>query len=795
VIHDPAQLTLSEKAALTGGVDLWHTAAIERLGIPALRLTDGPSGARGERWSSGTSACLPCGSALGATWNRDLVRRVGRLLADEARGKGAQVLLAPTVNIHRHPLGGRHFESFSEDPYLTAELGVAYIAGVQERGVSAVVKHFVCNDQEFERHSISVDVDERTLREIYLPPFEAAVRRAGVWAIMSAYNKLDGTYCSEHRALLTDLLRTEWGFDGLVVSDWRGTHSSASVEAGLDLEMPGPPQFLGAHLEAAVAGGRLAETAIDRAASAVIELIGRTASSPDGDARGALPRDVARAAATESIVLLQNDGLLPLNANAVRRIAVIGPMAIHPAAQGGGSAEVTPSYVVSPLDALHERLGNDVAIAYEPGCSVPGLLPVLDRHVLRNATVTYYANPDFAGEPAAREAFVRTRLLWNSPPAAGVSLDAFSARLTATFVPDQGGVWRFGLSSAGLSRLLLNDDLVVDNYEPLPGDGFWGRGSQQVIAERTLQARTAYRMEALFRSDGDGRVAGLHLGAEPVLPADALDRAIAAAAQAEVALVVVGYDGRWESEGFDRPHMDLPGEQAELIRAVAAANPRTIVAVNAGAPVSMDWADGVSALLQLWFPGQECGTALANVLFGDADASGRLPTSFPRRLEDTPAFAHYPGANGVVRYAEGLYVGYRHYDRAEVAPRFCFGHGLSYTTFEYANLSVQGRDVAVDVTNTGDRAGSEVVQVYVHDAAASVDRPDQELKQFAKVSLTPGETRRVELTLDDRAFAFWDVSRHQWRVESGEFEIRVGSSSRAIRLTARAVRTDSARAE
>jgi beta-glucosidase len=786
VIHDPTELTLAEKALLTAGTDLWHTAAIERAGIPALRLTDGPNGARGDRWSSGASACLPCGSALAATWNRDLVRRIGRVLGDEARAKGAQVLLAPTVNIHRHPLGGRHFESFSEDPYLSAELCVAYIEGVQERGVSAVVKHFVCNDQEFERHSISVDVDERALREIYLPPFEAAVRRAGVWAIMSSYNRLGGTYCSEHHALLTDLLRREWGFQGLVVSDWRGTYSRDAIAAGLDLEMPGPAKFLGADLAAAVGRGEVPEAAVDRAASALIGWIGRTSGSPNGAAPSANPRVVAREAAAEAIVLLRNDGLLPLDAQGLERVALVGPLAARPAIQGGGSAEVTPQYVVTPLEALQERLGAQVQISLEPGCSLPGLLPVLDEHHLKDVRAEYYAGPDVGQAPQATETYALSRMIWNHPPAPGIAPGQFSVRVRGTFVPDRSGTWRFGLANAGQARLLVDGALVLDNFAPERGDTFFGQGSNQVTADLDVESGTRYQVEVHYRSNPNLPTAGVRIGAEPVLADGAHARAVAAAAQADVAILVVGYDGRWESEGFDRPHMDLPGEQTSLIRDVLAANPRTVVVVNAGAPVTMDWADGVPALLQEWFPGQEGSAALAQVLFGDVDPSGRLPTTFPRKLEDAPAFGNFPGSNGTVHYAEGLFVGYRHYDSRGVEPRFCFGYGLSFTTFAYSNLVVQADgSLTVDLTNTGARPGFEVVQVYVHDVAASVERPEQELVQFAKVHLAAGETRRVALTLDRRAFAYWDTAAHDWRVEPGEFEVRVGASSRDIRVRAR----------
>lgn len=788
---DTSQLTLAEKASLTAGVDLWHTAAVERLGVPSIRMTDGPNGARGDRWSGSTSACLPCGAALGATWNRDLVRQVGRVLAEEAHSKGAQVLLAPTVNIHRHPLNGRHFESYSEDPFLTAEMAVAYITGVQERGVAAVVKHFVCNDQEHERHTISVAVDERALREIYLPPFEAAVQRARVWGIMSAYNRLAGTYCSEHRELLTDLLRNEWGFDGLVVSDWGGTHSSEAVDAGLDIEMPGPAKHLGAHLPDKVTSGAVQEASIDRAADRLLTLISRTSSSPDGAAGKLDAAQVAREAAREAIVLLRNDGVLPLQASSLKKIALIGPMATRAAAHGGGSAEVTPPYVVSPLEALRERLGQSVEIVHEPGAALPGPLPLLDAGLMGGGTldVAFYDNPDFRGEPVAHEGYAQSRMTFLEHPVPGVQPGKFSARVTATLVPTLSGPWRIGLSSAGQARVLVDGKLAVDNFAPEPGSSFWGRGSKEVTAEVPLERGRPYPLLVEYRTDDPEFPYGVRIGVEPVLASDSIQRAARAAADADVVLIAAGYDGRWESEGFDRPHMDLPGEQDALIRAVAAANPRTIVALNAGSPVTMDWADDVAALLQVWFPGMEVGRALVDVLVGDVDASGRLPTTFPRRLEDSPTSANYPGTDGVVRYAEGIFVGYRGYDRNAVEPRFSFGHGLSYTTFTFSDLrvsaSADGATATFTITNSGARAGDAVPQLYVHPVASDVEQPEQQLKEFAKVQLRPGEARTVRFDLPRRAFAYWDLQAHAWKVQAGEYEIRIGASARDIRASAR----------
>jgi beta-glucosidase len=790
------QLTLEEKAALTAGTDLWHTAAVDRLGLAALRLTDGPNGARGERWSSGTSACFPSGSALGATWNRQLVRRVGQALAEEARAKGAQVLLAPTVNIHRHALNGRHFESYSEDPLLTTELSTAYIEGLQERGVAAVVKHFVCNEQEFERHTISVEVDERTLREIYLPPFESAVRRAHVWGLMGAYNRLHGVYCCEHPWLLQALLKEEWAFDGLLMSDWHATHSTGALAAGLDLEMPGPPEYLGQHIVEAVRRGELAESDVDEAVARLLRLIDRVSGSRDStvqstDSAGAL----ARTAATEAIVLLKNDPvggtpLLPLGIEELRRIAVIGPMINRPAAQGGGSAEVTPTYVVSPLDALRRRFGEQIEIDEARGCNLPGLLPLLDATLRRGPMrVEYFSNRDFQATPVAHEDYVTSRMFWTGAPAPGVPAGNFSARMTTIFVPNETATWRFGLANVAQARLLLNGRLLLDNFEPVPGETFFGRGSTQVTVDVELTAGAEYELVAEYRTSSETPIAGMRIGADALLPSDSIQHAADLAAAADVAIVVVGYDGLWESESFDRPHMDLPGYQDALIRAVVAANARTVVVLNTGSPVTMDWAEEVPALVQLWFPGMELGNALVDVLVGDVNPSAHLPTTFPRSLSDTPAFANYPGENGVVRYAEGVFVGYRHYDTHGVEPRFCFGHGLSYTSFEFSDVraSLVGVNVRVslEVSNVGERAGQAVVQVYVRDIESSVERPSKELRAFEKVAVAAGEQRTVQLLLPPNAFAYWSIEKHDWLVEPGEFEILVGASSRDIRGSAR----------
>ncbi len=799
-----AQMTLEEKASLTAGADLWHTRPIPRLGIPALVLSDGPSGARGTSLAEGpSSASFPCGTALAATWNPELVERVGAAIGEDARTKSANVLLGPTMNLHRTPLGGRNFECYSEDPHLSARTAVAFIRGLQSRGVAACAKHFAANDSEFERMTISSEVGERALRELYLVPFEASVREGGAWTVMSAYNKLHGVYAGEHAWLLREVLKAEWGFDGLVVSDWFGTHSTAdAANAGLDLEMPGPGQHLGAKLAEAVHKGEVAEAVLDEAVRRILRVAQRTGAL-DGTSAGPERavdrpdhREVARRAAAEAIVLLKNDGnLLPLDFADLRSLAVIGPNADHTVGQGGGSARVRPHYLVSALEGLRERAGAGVEVRYELGCTSHKTTPALGGRELDGPMRVEYRNgTSFDGEPAlvreARDAY----FTWLGAFSPEIDPKAFTARISARLSPRESGVFTFSLVSAGKSRLFIDGLLVVDNWtQQTPGQAFFGLGSTEVCADVALEAGRASEIVVEFSNDGRAMLGGLKLGCLPALPPDLLERAVRCAAGADAAIVVVGLNDEWESEGHDRADLGLPGRQVELIERVCAANPRTIVVVNAGAPIAMDWLARVPAVVEIWYAGQETGHALADVLTGDVNPSGRLPQSWPRRIEDTPAFLHYPGENGRVVYGEGLFMGYRYYDAKKIEPLFPFGHGLSYTRFSYTDLRLARASVApgepieveLEVTNTGARAGQEVVQLYVRDLVSRLARPEQELRAFAKLSLAPGETQTVEFSLDARALSYWDPDRQAWVAEPGEFELRAGASSRDVRARAR----------
>ena len=625
-------LTLEQKVALLAGADTWHTASFEQPPVPAIRMSDGPAGVRGTAWAGPASASFPCGAALGATWDPALIEEVGQALGREAGAKSVHVVLAPTVNLHRTPIGGRNFECFSEDPLLTARLSSAYIRGLQSEGVAGCIKHFVGNDTEFERMTISSEIDERTLRELYLVPFEAAVTAAGVRSIMTGYNRLNGTFCSEHPWLITTLLRGEWGFGGVVVSDWFGTHSAVeSLRAGLDVEMPGPPRQRGPKLLAAVERGELRERELDPAVARILELAAWTGAAATGTdeitAGDPATRSVIRRAAARAMVLLKNDdATLPL-APSARRVALIGPYARFGRPQGGGSARVRPDHGRGPFDALTER-GFDVSL--EPGGSIAKYLPV----VRGDFAVTYRDESDATAEATAN----RLTWFWDRPPAAGIDSVRFAARISGAFVPDATGEWELGVRAVGPATVSLDGEAVVTIAEPTRGGAFFGMGSPEVRGTVELEEGRRYELTVDYPLSPESELTrGLAVGARAVPSGDHVERAAAVAAAADVAVVIVGTDDDWETEGEDRTGLVLPGDQDALVAAVAAANPNTVVVVNAGSPVTMPWLAEVPAVLQLWFPGQEIGDALVDVLTGAGEHVGQrraeLATREPQ-LED-----------------------------------------------------------------------------------------------------------------------------------------------------------------
>ena len=816
-------LTLEEKAALTAGEDLLSTAAVERLGIPKVHVTDGPNGARGNSlpgMETDPSACIPCGSALGATWDPALVEELGALVGREARDRGCRGLLAPTVNLHRSPLAGRNFECYSEDPLLSGRLAAGYVRGVQSEGVFATVKHFVGNEAEFERASISSVIDERSLRELYLVPFELAVGEGGALAIMTAYNRLNGRWLTQRAEFLLDILRDEWGFEGLVMTDWFGvTDTKVSLGAGLDLEMPGPARGLGAAVLDAVEKGDVDEADLDAAVSRLLGAFDRIGAL-DGPAPAPAPKaptldDVAllRRAAAEATVLLSNDGVLPL-ASSAARIALLGAPALTPTIMGGGSAQVTPHRVDSVLDALAPALGPDRALVYERGCE-PSLSPAVVGGAVLRAPGGFVAET-YAGlvldGPVTETQLLHELRMMKIGLSFEFSAGDWSMRVRGTVIPEETGVFQLALAQAGLARLLVNDEVVLDgftNRPPAGGNDFFGQASQDLLADVHFEKDVPVDLVVEY-AFSDTNLAGFRVGFRTPDGDVLLERAVAAAGEADVAIVCVGTSAETETEGRDRTSLALPGRQAELVRRVAEVNSRTVVVVNAAAPVDMEWAEDVAAVLQCWFGGQEMAGGLADVLVGAAEPGGRLPTTLPLRREHAPSHANFPGENGELRYGEGLFMGYRGYEHNAIAPRFAFGHGLSYTSFDLGEPTLSTAThrsggtvtVSVPVKNVGTRAGSEVVQCYVAPRTPRLARPPKELKAFAKVWLDPGETATVELELDDRAFAYWDPGQDDWsdvqsfvpdmfsflsppvprrtrgwQVDAGSYEILIGRSS------------------
>lgn len=797
------EMTLEEQVTLLSGEDFWSVPAIDRLNIGKLIVTDGPNGARGGGSFVGgpKSASFPVGIALGASWNPALVEEVGVALAEEAKSKGAHVLLAPTVNIQRTVTNGRNFECYSEDPVLSAALAVGFVKGVQSRRIATTIKHFVGNESETERMTMSSVIDERTLREVYLLPFEWAVKKAESQGIMTSYNRLNGTYTCESKWLLDDVLRGQWKFDGFVVSDWFGSHDTVkTVSAGLDLEMPGPTRHWGEKLISAVEAGEVERATVRARARNILKALVRTGAIDNhgerietSDDRPA-HRALIRRAGAESAVLLKNDGVLPLVKS--KKVAVIGPNAKVARIMGGGSSQLNPHYAISPWDGLVEALGED-RLLYAQGCTNDLFEPLIKTAF----KAEYFANLEFEGEPVFRNTFDEGQTLWVGEVAQGeVSPRDFSVRLTAEIAVDETGTYSLGLSSAGRSRAYVDGELVVDAWTDWkPGHTFFEQGCDEVRGGVDLEAGRVYTLmiEVQAKQGGLQTLTAFRVGLSLPLGDDAIDAAVKAAGEADVALLFVGRNGEWDCEGADLPHIQLPGRQNELIAAVTAANPDTVVVLQTGGPVEMPWADDVPAILQAWYPGQEAGNAIADVLLGKADPGGRLPQTFPKRLEDNPSHTDdpktYPGTDGEVVYREGVFIGYRHYERQGITPAYPFGHGLSYTRFTLTDpvMAAEGfeRDgkisVSLTVTNTGDRDGICVVQGYVSPAQAPVDRPEQELKAFTKLQLEAGAQRRIELDFDARCFAFFDEERGLWSVVAGEYGVRIGGSATdtPIRLT------------
>ncbi|KAK1514581.1 beta-glucosidase [Colletotrichum costaricense] len=834
------QLTLEEKISLTAGVGWWHTATVERLGIKPIRLSDGPNGVRGTHFFDSTpSACLPCGTAIGATFDVELVQRLGRLLSDEAHAKGAHVLLGPTINTQRGPLGGRGFESYSEDPVLSGILAGNYVNGVQESGVSATLKHFVCNDLESERMAVNAIVTDRAMREIYLLPFMIAIEMGKPRAIMTAYNQVNGVHAAESKKILQDILRDEWKWDGLVMSDWFGTYStSEAIKAGLDLEMPGPSRWRAGALSHAIMSNKVKRSELDSAVRNVLKLVKQglenTSIPPNApETEANTPEHIAllREAAAKSLVLLKNErSILPFDKN--KKIAVIGPNANIATYCGGGSAGLRAYNTVTPLEGV-KSLASDVV--FSQGAYGHQSLPLLGKALKtpngkqRGFVLRIYNDPppkDTASSADSRtpleERVLDDANIWFVDYENADLNPIWWAETEGTLVPERSGEWDFGLSVHGTGELFIDGKLVVSNVENQRlGSSFLGCGTVEETGTMHLEAGRSYRVLVRFGCSATSKVkasgtvdfgqGGVRFSGCPKLePATAIQEAVEVAKSVDQVVVCTGLSGEWESEGFDRTTMALPPGTDELVAAVLAANPNTAVVVQSGTPVSMPWIDQAGAVLHAWFGGNESGNGIADVLFGEVNPAGKLPLTMPRRVQDNPAALSFRSDNGRCLYSEDVYVGYRWYDTLDIEPLFPFGHGLSYTTFEVSDLevsdasaqtnghangnntiTVQEADsltVRVKVANTGSRAGSEVVQVYVTPAARTpltsttrdtITRPKKEMKGFAKVTLEAGASATAEISLDVlRATSYWSEMEDCWRSDAGSYGILVGTSSR-----------------
>lgn len=798
-----ASMTDEEKVDFIGGIDNFSIRAVPRLGIPEVRMDDGPMGVRAD----GDLEAYPAGIGLAATWDREVAHAIGRSIGAEARSRGIDIMLAPAVNIYRMPLCGRNFEYFGEDPYLAGQTAVPYIEGLQSQGVSACVKHFAANNQEFDRNNCSSDVDERTLQEIYLPAFRAAVEEAHVGTVMTSYNPVNGVHASQNGYLIRDILKGAWSFDGFVMSDWVSTYDGvACALGGLDLEMPSGALMNRETLLPALRNGVLPRRVLDdkvRRILGVYQRFGFFDPERNKDCRPdrAALKQAALAAARGGMVLLKNDDqTLPLDSTQLRKIAVVGPNALAAVTGGGGSSHVDATNPVSLGEAVRRIVGDKTEVVVEEGihAQIPmpeGVYGANDFHVHRDGRqepgvqVEYFDNPDLQGTPALTRFYPNINFsadakAWDDFPRRKL----FSLRFTCYFTPPATDNYCLCVSGDDGYRLYLDGELKTDAWRP--------QGETPSRADVALTGGREYKVVVdYYQSGGDAvvRIGALRIG--PMTPpAEYLSRALAAARSADVVILAVGFNSRVESEGSDRT-FELPYDQAAFIRQVAAANPRTVVVLNSGGNVEMEsWLGSARALLEAWYPGTEGNLAAAEILFGRVNPSGKLPASFARSLEENPCHGSYFDTDKDLRvaYREGIFLGYRHWDRSGRSPRFAFGHGLSYTKFAYANLTTDKREysrdepveVSLEVTNVGDRDGAEIAELYVGQRDCALPRPLKELKGYAKKFVKVGETVRMTFTLMPSAFAYYDPQKHAWTVDAGEFTLSAGASSADIRQTA-----------
>lgn len=798
------QMTLDEKLDFIGGYKEFNIRAIERLSIPEIRFADGPLGVR----NYGASTAYPASIGLAASFDKKLAYATGKAIGSESRAKNVHVMLGPAMNIYRAPFCGRNFEYLGEDPYLAGQLASYYSQGMQNEGVMAVAKHYAANNQDFSRHHTSSDMDERTLHEIYLPAFKASVQQGKVASIMTSYNLVNGIHASQNDYLINQVLKHDWGFDGYVMSDWTSTYDGiACAKGGLDLEMPSGKFMNPDTLKPAIENGTLSEKIIDEKIIRILRTYSRFGlfETPDISKGYVLDSAQVRQTALESarggMVLLKNEnGFLPLKKETIKSIVVIGPNGDPAVTGGGGSSKVEPLHPLSLYEAVQKVAGPDIQVTFARGIATEERLSAeffksyscytkengLD---IAGVSADFYHGTQLKGEVFKSKTYPKLNLEINEMTFEGTPETEFSARFTCYFKPEKTDTYILGIAGDDGYRLYLDGKMVIENWQ--------NQAETSRTTEAKLTAGKEYKFNLEYYQGGGGAVIRFNMipkAGKALNPESIRKEALALAQKSDVVILSVGFDPYTESEGFDRT-FEMPYNQDALISDVLAVNPNCIVVLNAGGNVNMEpWINGIRGFLHAWYPGQEGNLAAAEILFGITNPSGKLPASFEVKFEDNPTFNSYFDTDKdlKVTYSEGIFVGYRHYDKSETKPRYPFGFGLSYTTFEYSNLQLSKNTIesdetltfTVDLKNTGAVAGSEVVQVYVSDLESALPRPAKELKEFDKTLLQPGETKTLTFELKKDAFSYYNPQQHGWVLEPGVFEILVGSSSTDIRQKA-----------
>ena len=780
------RMTLLEKVNMLGGTG-FSTKPDTNLGIPELKMSDGPLGVR---WDSSTA--FPSGICMASTWDTALIYTVGKSIGEELKGKGRDVILGPCVNIARIPMGGRNFESFGEDPYLDSRMAVSYIEGVQSAGAAATVKHFAANNQEYERMFVDVKVDERTLNEIYLPAFKAAVTEAGALCVMSAYNKVNGAYCSENHYLLNEKLINEWGFKGLIMSDWGAVHSTIpTIQNGLDLEMPKGEFLSEKTLNGAIQSGEVSTKTIDDKIRRILTVMFKLGlfdhpDLPDNNLINTKEhKETAYKAAVEGIVLLKNNNnILPLNMNRLKSIAVIGPNAAEARTGGGGSSMVKPVYSVSPLEALRNKFPKNIKINYSAGIILNGDSdPIGEKFFYQpgknenGLKAEYFKNKNLEGKPALTKIDKQINFYFgDSSPFPDFPKDNFSIRWSGELKAPKTGDFLIDVKSDDGVRLFINDTLVIDDWND--------HGAETNTYKIHFEKNRLYKIKLEYYEHlGDAIV---KMGWSQPSSKQITD-AVATAKNSDAAILFVGTSNHFESEGFDRKNLELPDGQDDLINKIAAVNKNTIVVVISGSPVLMsNWINNVNGVVESWFGGDEIGNAIVDVLTGKHNPSGKLPVTFPKKWEDCSAYNSYHKQDSVSVYSDGIFIGYRHFDKYGIEPLFPFGYGLSYTNFGFTNIKVNQSDdkylITFDIKNSGNVKGTEIPQLYIHDLNPEIEKAPKELKRFTRVVLNPDESKEVKFELSKDDFKYFDPGKHNWLVNPGNYELLVGSSSRDIKL-------------